>query len=520
MESFSEKRDLLQPPDQHSALDTAVLCGRYLKNRAASISKTIRSTGAAASIIASPTRKPSGTGYLSISAANISSKPKPKPQSATAYLSGVRGIAAVVVFVYHTIWAYSGIVHDGYGLYGGNHHFIQLPFLRLFHAGHAMVVVFFLIGGYVNAVKPLQLIRAQRHAELAPAVGSSLLRRGFRLYLPPMAATLITTLLAYVGVFEPSRSNLDNLDGVFYWPDFHPARQSSLWATLTDWRKQMFMLLDITHQPFWTHLDPHLWTVPLEFRASLVVSLCLAAVACCRVVPRLCIMTAVTIFSIHCDRWEVALFLTGSILAELDAARRERSQAIELVPVAAIDDDDVYDVEAKNLVPKGPSASRRMIVGLGVLAMAIIGLYLLSFPPMHGSETPGYIWVDHILVPSWAEDGKRYVHGAGAVLFLIAVSSNTMLQRPFLTSTAQYLGKISYSIYIVHGPVLHAVGYLVTPAIWSLTGMATDRDWGTGLAIATAINFVVVIGVADVFYRFVDAGSVRIATAFQKLCSL
>ncbi|EJP66150.1 acyltransferase-like protein [Beauveria bassiana ARSEF 2860] len=515
MESRIDKRDLLLAPEPQSVYDTAVLCGRYIKNRAVSVSKSIMSTSAAASNLASPRRSPSpsraGHGH------GAPHKPS-RGHSATAYLSGVRGVAAVIVFLFHSTWALTAAVDDGYGLWNANHHVLQLPLLRLVHAGHAMVGIFFLIGGYVNAVKPLQLMRERRHAELVPAVAASLLRRGIRLYMPALVAMLATALLTYAGAFEPARRNMDTLKDLFYWPDFHPGRKETLAATLRDWQQQVLQLMNPWQQPHYPHLDPHLWTVTLEFRASLVVSLSLSAVACCRVGSRLAILTLLTLFSLRCDRWEIALFLTGAVLAELDLMRKDAARATASLP-AARDMIDL-DVEAKRdaAPPPRPPAEHRVIRSLGIMLIALAGMYLMSFPPSHAEETQGFMLIYKWLVPSWTNDPKRYVLGPGAVLFMIAVSSSATLQRPFLTATAQYLGTVSYALYIVHGPVLHSVGYVVTPVVMAVTGLETDREWAMGMVLSTVINFAVALGVADVFYRFVDVGSVRMATAFQRMC--
>lgn len=511
-----EKRDL--PPEPPSLYDTAVLCGRYLSNRAASVSKTLKSTGAA-SQRSSPQRSPSPSrsAFHRSAGAGAAATTPSRSHSATAYLSGVRGVAAVIVFIFHSTWAFTGAVDQGYGVDEHNRYLLQLPVLRLVHAGHAMVGVFFLIGGYVNAARPLSLIRARRHAALAPAVAASLLRRGLRLYLPALTAMLATALLAYAGAFAPARHNLDALDDtVFFWPDFHPGRHDSLAATLRDWRQQAGLLLDPWRQPFWTHYDPHLWTVPLEFRASLVVSLSLAALACCRVGARLALLALLALFMVRCDRWEVALFLAGALLAELDLMRKDAAAA-----ALAGGDDDNENVQLESgLYPAASSRPRRYVLrGLGIALLALAGMYLMSSPPARADKTPGFALVNAWLAPSWTDDPKRYVHGAGALLFLVAVSSSATLQRPFLTATAQYLGTVSYSLYIVHGPVLHAVGYVVTPAVMAVTGIDTHRDWATGLVLATIFNFAVALSVADVFYRFVDVGSVRVATAFQKMCT-
>ncbi|OAA55114.1 Acyltransferase 3 [Cordyceps fumosorosea ARSEF 2679] len=517
MELSNEKHDLLPLATEQprSLYDTAVMCGRYLGNRAASVSRSIRSSGSAATSprSASPSRIPNHHHQHH----HAAGKPSRGGHSPTAYLSGIRGVAAVIVFIFHATWAHTSAVDEGYGYEEPprNRHILQLPFLRIVHAGHAMVGLFFLIGGYVNAAKPLRLIRAGRHAELVPAVAGGLLRRAPRLYLPALAAMLTTALLTYAGAFEPARANLDaNPEGVFYWPDFHPGRQETLAGTLADWRAQAWQLCNPWRQPFWTHYDPHLWTVTLEFRASLVVSLALAGVACCRVGARMALLAGVTLFMARCDRWEVALFLTGAVLAELDLMRKEAA-----TPTLGLGlDDDQH--------PRGRrwGRRRRPTRALGVALLAIAGLYLMSFPPNHGAETPGFAPVARWLVPAWTDDPKRYVHGVGATLFLVAAgSSPTALQRPFLAPAAQYLGKVSYALYVVHGPVLHAVGYVVTPAVLAATGgvgpEGTEARWAAGMVLATAVNFAVSLGVADLFYRVVDVGSVRLAVAFQKLCT-
>lgn len=528
MDIHSEKREMLQQPGQQSLYDTAVQYGRFLTSRVTSATSTIRSTGTAASGL--PTRSSSpgrtGAGYITNPAmeTNNGSKGRRGAHSPTAYLQGVRGIAAVIVYIYHCTWAFSGVVEEGYGVSEHNLFLIQLPFLRLVHAGHAMVALFFLIGGYVNAARPLQLIRQQRHAELTTAVGASLLRRGVRLYLPPMAATLATAFAAYLGVFEPARRNIDTLQNVFFWPDFHPGRKDTLWAAVADWREQMGLLLNPWTPPIWTHYDPHLWTVTLEFRASLVVTVCLAALACCRVGARLCIMALMIYAAVRCNKWEVALFLAGAVLAELDIIRNEHTKASSLSPGSGIHRgggaDYDFEAELGGRRPQSQEPRGRPTRTLGIVALALAGLYLLSYPPRYGDETPGYITIYNWLVPSWTDDPKRYVHAVGGVLFLIALSSNKTMQRPFLTPTAQYLGNISYSLYIVHGPLLHAIGYVTGPALLAFTGVETSADRAKGILLTLVFNFGIVLAVADVFYRFVDVGSVRVATAFQRLCTI
>jgi peptidoglycan/LPS O-acetylase OafA/YrhL len=43
------------------------------------------------------------------------------------------------------------------------------------------------------------------------------------------------------------------------------------------------------------------------------------------------------------------------------------------------------------------------------------------------------------------------------------------------TARQNNLGKISFAFYVVHGPVLHCLGYSIMPNIWNLTGKIFER---------------------------------------------
>lgn len=106
----------------------------------------------------------------------------------------------------------------------------------------------------------------------------------------------------------------------------------------------------------------------------------LAAVACCRAGPRLFIIGVLTAFSVSCDRWDVALFLVGAILSEPSMMRRAKADTAASTIVLGVNDSGKYDVDARMAVPRKPRARGRLMIGLGVLAMALLGLYLLSYP--------------------------------------------------------------------------------------------------------------------------------------------
>src|SRR5450432_2074326 len=115
----------------------------------------------------------------------------------TAYLDGLRGFAAFIVYWHHhQLWAHDAIgagpiLENAFG-YNGHYYFACLPAVRTFFTGgHFAVSVFFVISGYVLSAKPLMLIHAGEHIKLADNLASALFRRWLRLFIPVICTTFL-----------------------------------------------------------------------------------------------------------------------------------------------------------------------------------------------------------------------------------------------------------------------------------------------------------------------------------------
>lgn len=84
----------------------------------------------------------------------------------------------------------------------------------------------------------------------------------------------------------------------------------------------------------------------------------------------------------------------------------------------------------------------------------------------------------------------------------------------------QYFGKISYAIYLVHGPVLHVVGYRVERWAWGITGVETQQQYVTGFVLGAVFVVPIVVWVADLFWRGVDARTVVFARWVEGRCNV
>lgn len=66
------------------------------------------------------------------------------------------------------------------------------------------------------------------------------------------------------------------------------------------------------------------------------------------------------------------------------------------------------------------------------------------------------------------------------------------------------MAKNMFALYLVHGPVLHVVGYGLPHAVWGVIGKGTGWEWYAGIVVGWAVSLVLCVGVADVFTREVD----------------
>lgn len=464
---------------------------------------------------------------------------KPRRVHRTSALDGLRGIAALFVFFFHVLFSYQQFVEYGYGQSEHQTRIIQLPFISLFYRGHAMVAIFFVVGGYVLSLKPLTLIHARQHSAAHSALVSSVFRRGIRLYMPAIVATFMTMLTIYAGLWEYPRRFITEDRQFIYYSDSHPERRSSFGLQFRDWISATINLTDLFNyynkngflMPYYNNYDPHLWTVPFEYRSSLVVTMVLLALSHCKTISRLALTFSIIFFCGMWDRWELVCFLSGTFLCDLDIATRGAA-----FKDADSDSDEAYDFEKlprfeaatsastgrfRNLFTRTLRCSTILLTRAGFkrwIAIFITGLYLLSSPNLGIDETPGYRWLFTYLTPHTYTDNKRFLQSLGAILVTWSVANCSALQQPFDTQFAQYLGKISYALYIVHGPLIHIVGYSVTPNVWIwVTGMAGWR-YVIGLVLGTSVLGGCVAVMADWFFRVVDTRAVRLSKWFEDLC--
>jgi peptidoglycan/LPS O-acetylase OafA/YrhL len=456
---------------------------------------------------------------------------EPRHGPSTSSLDGLRGYAALAVMNNHIFYAYQPFVFYGYGLPASaaktcarpedmdNHNLWlhQLPVIRMLYNGTWAISVFFVVSGFALSYKPLRESRNREFGFIRAtrAVASSLLRRPIRLYLPPVFATFITMLAIQLGAYEHGRVVSHDHDLMPIIREPHQARLASFWLQLGHWFGQTWRMLDI----FWwgdvlNQYDAHLWTISAEFRCSLAVFLVLPVYVSIKTTIRRLIMVVLILYIYFLNRWDVGLFLCGALIADTALARPEDPNADR---TAALVSHTPSSSHAH--APRGRARVVRILIACSKAAMLALSLMLLSSPDFCISETPGYRLFGR-LTPASDPAPFRFAPNVGGILLVALVAhmapSHRLVRTLLNARLPQYLGSISYSLYIVHGPLIHTLGYAVFPLFWSITGRDETWRYIVGFTAAYVVLVGVVIWVADVFWRTVDMPCVRLGKRFEK----
>ena len=137
---------------------------------------------------------------------------------------GLRGIAAVFVMFSHMTLCFARYTAQPARSEMGPSYWMQRPYLRLVAQGPAWVACFFILSGFVNALKPVKLARAGQVDTALSNMAISSFRRSFRLFLPATAATIFSWFICQFGAYETAR----NSDA--YWVQFNSPPMSPSWG--------------------------------------------------------------------------------------------------------------------------------------------------------------------------------------------------------------------------------------------------------------------------------------------------
>jgi peptidoglycan/LPS O-acetylase OafA/YrhL len=296
-----------------------------------------------------------------------------------------------------------------------------------------MVCLFFVISGIVLTQRALMFLRK---GDLLGAYGtltSSVFRRALRLFPSPLVSSLIALLLFRVFYVQPYGSNTETVP-----------YKSNIFAQLWHWSVDTVRYLNIFdanlksafhENKFTGHAYANIiWTIPMEYAGSIACYVQLLGTA--KLQPRIrnFVLLGLAFWGITTQRWALCAFNVGIVLG--DVMLQEAQQP----PI-------LLSAQAK----------------LGYTLLFLFGLYFAGMP-MRGpveSYTPAFGFTT-----IWKLTPERILNYnfnfTWWVIAAIAILWSCYRLRPlrdFLESGfCQYLGKLSFAIYLTHIIVRDCIG--------------------------------------------------------------
>ncbi|KAL2279308.1 hypothetical protein FJTKL_13515 [Diaporthe vaccinii] len=390
-------------------------------------------------------------------------KPKGRPldeQHKTAWLDGLRGWAALLVCVFHlTLWTHDGINYC-YGaiLPSGAQNITPAawPVVRtLWTGGHFSVALFFTVSGYVLPKRLLSLLHAGRQTDFVEALHSSVIRRPLRLFLPVVWSTLAATVVSY-------------LTGI---PTSAMGRENSMLLQLVAWVRETGRYLYFFDGGYHA-VNQHTWSLVVEMRGSMSLFVWLFALSRMQHRTRFFLTLAMIWYLVVAvPAAQMATFFAGMATAELDLVA---SGAVQMrLPWDGLVQAVGRHVLVRKLVshavligalylgaePSGSSvdSSRGEVLGKCRGWMTLEWLIPEAYP--HDGDDPSWLWFWLF----WA-----------AWVFLLAVKEIAWLKRALSGGFSQYLGRVSFPLYLTHGPM---IGFF-SERLFYLTGVKKNMDEG------------------------------------------
>ncbi|RVX69504.1 hypothetical protein B0A52_06568 [Exophiala mesophila] len=383
----------------------------------------------------------------------------------TAWLDSLRGYAACAVFFGHMY----GFPSEG---------FASLPIIRLYSAGTGMVDLFFVISGYVLSFKMLQHMRNHQATRLIDCLASSTFRRYLRLYIPTALATFFTAIMTYAGWCQPGLRKDTIIQQFLHWAS-DTAYASNPFANVAGWWYPGVYRT--------AYLD-QMWTIPVEFRGSIILFGFLAACAKLATRSRIALCCFTIFIAFYYQALYVACFLGGMLVVDLSMSWTPYEKAQQLsLPQSENGMEAAKQSRAKSITWQA-----------GFVLIFIIGLVFLSQPQILSGELPFPYQYLILLIPSSYKDGAEHFWlSIGAILTVGALEYSPMLQKPLKWNISLYLGELSFGIYAMHNTLVWVL-YLGWLAPWKDSTYPESR-WPY-IPISIFMSFVV-LWAADYFTR-------------------
>ena len=371
-------------------------------------------------------------------------------------LEGLRGVAAIMVVLFHSMsMFYPGFFYgqQGYSIPGVQNMRLEdnlyaTPMMGLF-TGSFAVAIFFVLSGFVLSIGFFVKNDESIIKRLA-------VKRYLRLMLPAFTAIILAYVILRLGLDDwKSQAAQITHSG---WLSALWVQAPNLWEAITQGVYGVFATGGSTYNPV-------LWTLKVEFIGSFMIfgMALLFAKSKYRWVMYLIVL------SLCFTTWYVA-FIVGMIIADIF----------------------VHYAKVLKLIPKS------VLIG-----GAIIGIGLGAFP---ATDIKGTVF-ELILIPFLTKDQTMIIYlTLGATLVTLATLLVPAMKCFFSHRKIAFLGKYSFSLYLIHLPILFLVAAGVFVGVYSTLG------FHVAVLTSMIVTIVVTIPATFLFEKYVDRPSIKLSS--------
>lgn len=375
------------------------------------------------------------------------------------YLEGIRGLSAFVVVLHHFILAFYPALF--FGMYATAHLpagweiFASGTTLNVFYNGNFGVCIFFILSGFVLSYKFFQ--QGQCKSLLASAF-----KRYFRLMPPVFLVVMLSYFLMKYGLYFNQQAGDAAGSGWLqgFWnfvPNFNDALNQALWGT--------FLLGTY-------HYDNVIWTITYEFLGAFIILGSLAIFGKFKYRYVIYFLLAIAFFQTY-----YLAFILGMLLSDLKVnydgwlARIDKTKILRVI-------------------------------------LLIVGVIFGAFPS--GREATGSMYqylhfMDHDLLPMW-------YHIAGAFLVMTVLLDFAWLQNIFSHRSLLWLGKVSYSMYLLHFVIMGTISSFIFLKLFPLL----PYFWAVLMTFILSLPIIFIISYLS--QRFVENFSWKLSEfVYQKI---
>lgn len=369
------------------------------------------------------------------------------------YLDGLRGIAAVNVMIMHffIVFLPAMIYSDRMPSHLGNFEqiFSNTP-LGLIGAGNFSVCIFFILSGYVLTQKYFK-------TKDKSIIISGAVRRYIRLFIPVLAAILLSYLMASAGVFHYYIETViisGNNNYAGYWiftPNIADAIKQALWGA--------FFAGEDTYNPV-------LWTMTIEFYGSMLVFAMAFLFGQQRARWTFYLAAAVFFFNSYYLAFIIGMGLADTLNSKISIFK----------------------------------TGNKIVLGI----ILISGLFIGSYPVGTVTNDSLYSFLNNGIF----QTPKLTYHILGAGMILYVLLNSQWLQNIFSSQLLIFLGKISYSLYLIHFLVISSFTCALFLFLYQVF------PYVVAILISCIVSVLLLIPLSYLFYRYIDIAGVQLSKIF------